>query len=90
MFVDDPLVIQHTNLSAQLAETIRELGMVRSAIHTSKAEAWAQSAHLAVTERREYMNQCVASLNAEAANLDAEVEALRVELNHVAMLINHF
>lgn len=83
----ETLVAHHGDLSAQLAASIRDGGMTREAIATTKREAWMSSAGVAVTERKEYMNQSVAHLVAELANTDAESEALRVELNHVELQI---
>lgn len=80
---------RHGELTDQLADTIRELGMVRATITTTRADAWNAHAYLPVTERKETTSASIAQLVAEAANLEADVDALRVELAHVTLTITH-
>lgn len=79
------LLQEHEHLSALLAAAIREAGMTRAAIATTKRDAWCGTTHLNVTERREEVSASVADLVAELANCDAEVDALRVEVEAVAV-----
>ena len=44
---------------------------------------------VAITERRELCRDACADLEYEAAKVHGEIEALRVELDHVKVLIDH-
>lgn len=79
----------HASITADLASNLRELGQVREAIARNRAEAWLQSDHLNVTERRETVAAHLAPLTAEAENLSAEIEALKVELAHAALVVQY-
>lgn len=78
---------RHGDLTTQLADTIRELGGVRALHITQQSEAWGQSQNLNVTERREYTRHVTAGFAKDIATLEAEVDALRVELAHVALVL---
>lgn len=77
----------HDTASAELVTLLRELGMVRAQIARGRAEAWAQGAHLGVTERRENASMAVAGLVAQAEELSADVEAQRVLLRTVEFAV---
>lgn len=73
----------HSLLTDELAAALRVLGDTRRAAITRRAEVWAQTAHLGITERREEVRYAVADLDALIADHEAEVDALRVELHHI-------
>ena len=84
------LITQHSKLSGELAQQLRELGDTRNAIANNQAHAWRELANLGVTERREEVRYAVAHLVSESETLLGEVEALRVELANIALCIEHY
>lgn len=66
--------------ATELASAQRELGFVRASLARARAEAWYQSSHLGVTERKETVHAAVAEFTAQAEELQAEVEALKTEM----------
>lgn len=74
------LAAQHRDVTNQLADSLAELSATRSAIVTHRRDAWAQHAHLNVTERREATSHAVAALTAETELLLGDVEGARALL----------
>lgn len=80
------LAQEHTRLTVELVEMIREYGMVRGQIAKAKAGAWAETVGMAVTERRETMTYAASALIEQAEEISADVDALKVELAHVEFM----
>lgn len=80
---------RHGELSAELADKLRELGDVRALHLRQQADAWGQTAHLPVTERREYTRHITVGYAADLVTLEQECEALRVELRAVEFAVDH-
>ena len=83
------LSTQHAALSADLAAALRELGSQRAGVLKAAADLWQQTYGTAVTERKEVIRHQLAHLHGEVATLEADVEALRVELNHVEVVLRY-
>lgn len=83
------MLSRHAELSRELAASLRQLGEIRAHVIKIHAEAWTSHGGLNVTERREVVKVATSHWAGEEARLVGEVEALRVELNHVEVLLAH-
>lgn len=80
---------KHAELTNNLADTIRELASVKSALINNYAGIWNQTSDLSITERKETCRQQLADLYSEVATLEQEIEAIRAELDHLTLRIQH-
>jgi len=85
----DDLLNQHTRLTDELAQRLRELGDTRAAITRTQAQAWQATTHLSITERREHVRHSTYSLTADVEVQLGEIEALRAELHNLELRIQH-
>lgn len=84
-----PLILHHADLTNQLIDAYQELGN----LHAMRYLAYAQSHHasegLGVTERRERAQVACADLDAEISRAQGERDALRAEITHVELQLEH-
>lgn len=83
------LLARHQNLSSELAQAIRERATLQTAVARAFSETWRLTAHLGVTERRETCKDAAADMEVEVLKLSGEVEALRVELHSLDVVIKY-
>lgn len=85
----DDLITEHSELTRELVQQLRELGDMQAKVTNDQATAWLSSSHLAVTERRETVKYSTAGLEAEVLKQVAEVSALRAQLTHTELRIKY-
>lgn len=85
----DGLITEHSELTRELVQQLRELGDMQSRVISDQASAWLHTDHLPVTERRETVKYSTASLEAEVQVQHAEVQALRAQLANVELRLKY-
>lgn len=85
----DDLITEHSSLTRELVQQLRELGDMQNRVLNDQASAWLHSSDCAVTERRENVKYAVASLEAEVLTQVAEVQALRAMIANVELRIRY-
>lgn len=79
----------HRELSDRLADQLHSRGEIRATILRVYSEAWRDTLHLAITERREHCKDSTVDLEIEDVKLLADIDALRVRLNHLELVLRH-
>lgn len=85
----DDLITEHSSLTRELVQQLRELGDMQNRVLNDQASAWHASSHLAVTERRETVKYTTAGLEAEVQVQLAEVQALRAMIANIELRIRY-
>lgn len=83
------LIQRHEQLTDELASQLRSRGDVRAVAIRTRAQAWWSNQGVPVTERRETCSMSTADLDQQIARMDGEVDALRAELVHIELEIDH-
>lgn len=85
----DGLITEHSELTRELIQQLRELADMQGKVLTQQGATWLSTSHLPVTERRETIKYSTAVLEAEVLLQVAEVEVLRVQLRDIDLRIKY-